>query len=94
MKNSTRIDEAIAQGREPAEARRALGSVLRHGEESRDVRIVAWLDSVRADVIFAWRQLRKKRVASASAICSLALALGACVSAFRLVDPVRVLRAD
>jgi putative ABC transport system permease protein len=69
------IDEAIAQGREPAEARPALGSDLRHREESRDVRIVAWLDSLRADVIFAWRQLRKKRVASASAICSVALAL-------------------
>lgn len=79
-------DEAIAKGREPTEVRRALGSVLRHREESRDVCLVAWLDSLRADVIFGWRQLRKKKVASASAVCSLALALGACMSAFRLVD--------
>ncbi len=80
------IDEAIAQGRDPAEARRAFGSALRLREESRDVRLVAWLDSLRADAIFGWRQLRKRKVASAAAILSLALGIGACTSAFRLID--------
>lgn len=80
------IAEAIEQGRDPAEARRAFGSALRHGEEIRDIRIVPWLDSLRADTIFGWRQLSKTKVTSAAAIVSLALAIGACTSAFRLID--------
>src|ERR1700732_2228034 len=80
------IEEAIEQGRDPAEARRAFGSTLRLREESRDIRIVAWLDSLRADAVFGWRQLKKKKVTSAAAILSLALAGGACTSAFRLID--------
>src|SRR6266567_5762425 len=80
------IAEAIEEGRDPAEARRAFGSALRSREESRDIRLVAWLDSLRADAVFGWRQLMKKKVTSAAAILSLALAMGACTSAFRLID--------
>src|SRR5216683_2147339 len=80
------FQEAIEQGRDPAEARRAFGPVLSQRDESRDVRVVAWLDSLRADAIFGWRQLKKNKVTSASAILSLALAIGACTSAFRLID--------
>src|ERR1700676_211503 len=46
----------------------------------------SWLDSLRADGVFGWRQLRKKKVTSAAAVLSLALAIGACTSAFRLID--------
>jgi putative ABC transport system permease protein len=80
------VAEAIEQGRDPAEARRAFGSPLRRREESRDVRLVAWLDSLRAEAIFGWRQLMKKKVTSAAAILSLALAIGSCTAAFRLID--------
>lgn len=80
------IHDAIDEGRDPAEARRALGPVLRHREASRDVRVVAWLDSLRADAVFGWRQLNKKKRTSAAAILSLALAIGACTAAFRLID--------
>jgi putative ABC transport system permease protein len=80
------IAEAIAQGRDPGEARRAFGSLLRHRERSRDVRIVAWLESLRADAVFGWRQLNKTKMTSLAAILSLALAIGACTSAFRLID--------
>ncbi|HEY6291462.1 MAG TPA: ABC transporter permease [Terriglobia bacterium] len=80
------LEEAIAQGRDPAEARRAFGSALRLREESRDARLIAWLDSLRADAVFGWRQLMKRKVTSAAAILSLALAIGACTSAFRLID--------
>ncbi len=80
------IEEAIAQGRDPAEARRAFGSALRLREESRDVRLVAWLDSLRADAVFGWRQLMKRKATSAAAILSLALGIGACTGAFRLID--------
>ncbi len=80
------IEEAIEQGRDPEEARRAFGSALRQREATRDVRLVAWLDSLRADAVFGLRRLRKTKVASAAAILSLALAIGACTSAFRLID--------
>src|SRR5262245_26267700 len=80
------IDDAIAHGRDPAEARRAFSSALRHREHSRDFRLVACLDSLRSDTVFGLRQLRKNRVASTAAVLSLALAIGACTSAFRLID--------
>src|SRR5271157_2297196 len=85
---ASHIAEAIAQGREPGEARRAFGSLLRQRERSRDIRLLPWLDSLRADVVFGWRQISKKKAASAAAILSLALAIGACTSAFRLIDAV------
>jgi len=80
------LEEAAEQGRDPVEARRAFGSILRQREESRDIRVVAWLDSLRADVVFGWRQLTKRKLTSAAAILSLALAIGACTSAFRIID--------
>src|SRR5579872_6802451 len=80
------IAEAVERGRDPVEARRAFGSALMRRDESRDVRVIAWLDSLRADTVFGWRQLMKRKVTSLAAILSLALAIGACTSAFRLVD--------
>ncbi len=83
---ASHLREAVEQGRDPEEARRAFGSTLRQREESRDVKLAAWLDSLRADAVFGWRQLRKNHVTSAAAILSMALAIGACTSAFRLID--------
>jgi predicted permease len=80
------IEEAIAQGREPTEVHRSFGSPLRLREESRDVRLLSWLDSLRADAVFGWRRILKKKATSTAAILSLALAIGACTSAFRLID--------
>jgi predicted permease len=45
-----------------------------------------WLHSLRLDAVFGWRQLLKRKVASAAAVLSLALAIGACTAAFRLID--------
>src|SRR3984893_10606698 len=80
------VAEAIGQGVDPAEARRAFGSALRHRETSRDIRLISCLESLRADAIFGWRQLAKTKITSAAAILSLALAIGACTSACRLID--------
>jgi len=80
------IAEALASGRDPQEAHRAFGSPLRHREASRDARLITWLDSLRADAVFGLRRLRKNKITSAAAILSLALALGACTAAFRLID--------
>jgi putative ABC transport system permease protein len=80
------LSEAVEMGRTPSDARKALGPALRHREASRDIRVFAWLDSLRADIIFGWRQLRKYKVSSAAAVLSLGLAIGSCTAAFRLVD--------
>ncbi len=93
------IEEAIEQGRDPDEARKAFGSLLRHREQSRDTRLIVWLDSLRADVIFGWRQLMKRPSTSVAAVLSLALAIGSCTAVFRLIDalllrPLPVEHAD
>ncbi len=61
---------------------------MRTREASLDVRLIPWLDSLRADTVFGWRQLMKKKLTSTAAILSLGLAIGACTSAFRLIDAV------
>ena len=45
-----------------------------------------WLESLAADAVFGCRQLGKHKIASAAAILSLALGIGASLAAFRLVD--------
>ena len=82
------IAEAVEQGRDPVEARKTFGRALQTREDCRDFRVLAWLDSLRADTVFAWRQFLKHKVTSAAAMLSLALAIGACTSAFRLIDAI------
>src|ERR1700722_18568117 len=60
--------------------------MAQHQQQRHDAHVIAWLDTLRADVIFGWRQLKKNKVTSGAAILSLALAIGACTSAFRLID--------
>jgi len=80
------IEEAIASGRDPREARRAFGSALRAREASHSIRVAGWLESLLADVRFGWRQLCRNKVTSVAAVLSLALGIGSCVAAFRLID--------
>jgi predicted permease len=54
--------------------------------DERGLKIVTWIESLWADAWFGLRRLRKSKVTSAAAILSLALAIGACTSAFRLID--------
>ena len=80
------IEEAIASGRDPDEARRTFGSILRQREASHSIRVAGWLESLLADVSFGWRQLCRNKITSAAAVLSLALGIGSCVAAFRLID--------
>ena len=80
------IEEAIDEGRDPVEARRAFGPMLRQREASHQIRVAGWLESLRVDAVFGWRQLKRNRTTSIVAILSLALAMGACVAAFWLID--------
>ena len=63
-----------------------FGNRLRLREESRDVKLLPWLDSLLRDVRLAARMMRKNAAVTAAAVVSLSLALGACVAAFSLVD--------
>lgn len=80
------IEEAIASGRDPNEARRAFGCTLRAREASHSIRVVGWLESLLFDVSFGWRQLCRNKMTSVAAVLSLALGIGSCVAAFRLID--------
>ena len=80
------IEEAIASGRDPEEARRTFGSILRQREVGHSIRVAGWLESLLADTRFGWRQLCRNKVTSAAAVLSLALGIGSCVAAFRLID--------
>jgi predicted permease len=80
------IEEAIASGRDPQEARRAFGCALHTREASHSIRVVGWLESLLSDTSFGWRQLGRNKVTSAAAVLSLALGIGSCIAAFRLID--------
>ena len=69
------IAEAMEHGRNPEEARRALGRMAQHQQQGHDAHVIAWLDTLRADVIFGWRQLKRNKVTSLAAILSPARAL-------------------
>src|SRR3954447_3904873 len=83
---ASHLEEAMERGRNAEEARRAFGSAAALRDEIRDVRVFTWFDSLRGDAVFGWRQLKRRKVTSGAAILSLALAIGACTSAFRLID--------
>ncbi len=80
------LDAALEDGRDPVEARKALGSRLKHRDRAHDARVVVWLDSLRADAVYGWRRLMHSKVTTAAAVVSLGLAIGACAAAFRLTD--------
>ncbi len=97
------IDDNLRSGMSQTEARRQallkLGGLQQTKERVRDQRLIPWLDSLRSDATFGLRQLAKNKITTAAATLSLALAIGACTSAFRLIDalllrPLPVAHAD
>lgn len=85
-----RIRELMAGGlsREAATSAvaRRFGNPLLLREQSRDVKLFPWLDSLIRDVRQGVRALIKHCAVTGASVLSLALALGACVAAFSLVD--------
>ena len=84
------VDALVERGFSPETARgmamKEMGNVERQMEHCREVRAWQWLEILRADVRFGWRQLMKRKVTTTAAVLSLALGIGSCVAAFRLVD--------
>src|SRR5215471_16554327 len=70
-------EEARRRGAPIRDARLRAGNLSPAVDVLRDQSHLAWLDAIRLDTIFAWRQLRRYRIAHAVAIASLGLAIGA-----------------
>lgn len=79
-------------GMTPAEARRAavleIGTPASLAEECRDARGLAWWDALRADVRYAFRQMRARPSFSLAAVLTIALGVGATSAVFAVVDAV------
>ncbi|MBV8206284.1 MAG: ABC transporter permease [Acidobacteria bacterium] len=84
------IEENIAAGMDAESARqaalRSLGGVALVAEECRDARGMAWLESLRQDVGYGLRQLRRAPAFMAVAVATLALGIGANAAIFAVMN--------
>ena len=86
------IDDNIRAGMTPDEARRqarlALGGVVQTEEAYRDRRGLPGLDTLRQDVSYAFRMLRRDRGFTATVVVTLALGIGAATAIFSVYNAV------
>ena len=82
------IEEAIAAGRDPAEARRAFGSTMRARDASHAVRASGKLEELVQDVRFGARLLIKNPSFTAVVVLTLALGIGINTVIFSVVNGV------
>jgi putative ABC transport system permease protein len=84
------IDEELRKGLTMQEARyaamRAMGPMSKSIEECRDVNRLAFFDDLTRDLTYAARTLRRNRGFAAIVLTSLAIAIGAVVTVFSIVD--------
>src|SRR5437868_8392 len=85
-----KIEEGIAQGLSPKEARyaamRAMDGLEQRKEEMRDMRRIHWLTDFFDDVRFAIRSLRRTSGLTAFVVITLALGIGMTSGVFSMVD--------
>lgn len=87
-------DRFVAEGMSQEEARRQarlrLGNYSVQKERTRDMDVAGWLDAIRADLIYAFRQAKVNPGFAAIAVLSLALGIGANTAIFQLLDAIRL----
>lgn len=80
------VESNSRAGMSPSEARaaalRKFGGEDRHAEATRDARGARWLDDLRSDLKLALRAFRRTPGASAAAVLTLAIGIGATVVVF------------
>src|SRR5271156_5222709 len=85
-----KIEEGIARGLSPKEARyaalRAMGGLEQRKEEIRDMRHIRWLTDFLDDARFALRSLRRTPGLTAFVAITLALGIGMTSATFSMVD--------
>ncbi len=83
-------DLLVARGMSLADARvaarREFGNVGVHQEDGRDARGVGWIDSIGADVRFAFRFFARKPLSSATIVLALAFGIGGSAALFSFVQ--------
>src|SRR5262245_24760245 len=88
------MDENIARGRSPEEARRAalrkFGNAALVREAVHERNTLRLLDSMVRDLRYAARQLRRSPGFALTALLSLGLGIGANAAVFQLLDAVRL----
>ena len=86
------IDEKVARGVEPGEARRRalleLNRIEPLKEQVRDVRAGILMDTLIQDVKYAWRHMRRAPAFAAAAILTLALGVGANTAMFTMLNAI------
>ena len=91
-----RVEELREAGYSEADAallaRRQFGNRTLQREATREADILTWLDSLRGDIRYALRALRRSPAFAAVAVASLALGIGANTAIYTLLDAV-VLRS-
>jgi putative ABC transport system permease protein len=85
---ASHFDDAVASGRDPAEARRAFGSSLHHREDSLDARLIVWLADIAKDLRFGVRMLRRSPGFTILAVASLTLGIGANAAVFSWIEGI------